>query len=94
MKRRSNWMQRMAEELEANEDPLPRHPLVEICGERRVLIENHQGVSRYGKDQIWVKVCYGEIAVRGSALELSKMTREQMVICGKIENVSLIRRRE
>ncbi len=94
MKRRGNWMERMSEGFEKNEEPLPRHPLVEICGERRVLIENHRGVSRYGTDRIGVRVCYGEVDVRGQALELSKISREQIVICGRIESVSLVRRPE
>ena len=92
MKGRGNWMERLAEEMEMDELSLPGRPLVEICGDHRVLIENHRGVSRFGVDGICVRVAYGEIAVRGCNLELAKMTREQLLICGRIEGVTLLRR--
>lgn len=86
------WMQRLAEEMDMAQEPIPGLPLVEICGERRVLIENHTGVRSYGREQICVGVSYGEVAVRGCGLELARMTKEQLVICGHIESISLIRR--
>lgn len=92
MKHRGNWMQRLAEEMDKAQEGMPGLPLVELCGERRVLIENHTGVRSYGSDQICVGVSYGEVAVRGCGLELARMTREQLVICGRIDSVTLIRR--
>lgn len=70
---------------------LPGVPLVEITGDHRVLIEHHRGVVAYGCQEICVRVKYGRISVRGSALRLARMTREQLVICGCIEGVQLIR---
>jgi len=92
MKRSGSWMERLAEEMDMNDTPMPGLPLVEVCGERRVLIENHRGVSRYGSELICARVSFGEIAVRGCGLELAKMTRAQLVICGRIDSVSLVRR--
>lgn len=86
------WMQRLAEEMEMSGEVAPGRPLVEICGERRVLIENHRGVLSYGSEQISVSVSYGEVVVRGCGLELARMTREQLVICGRVDGVSLVRR--
>ena len=92
MKNRGSWMQRLAEGMEMEGEVLPGLPLVEICGERRVLIEHHRGVSRYGSEQICVRVSFGEIAVHGCCLELARMTKEQIVICGQIECVRIVRR--
>lgn len=93
MKGRGSWMERLAEGMDMPGETLPGMPLVEICGERRVLIENHGGVSRYGTELICVRVKYGELVVRGCGLELVKMSKEQLVICGQIDCVSLERRR-
>lgn len=90
MRNRMNWMERLTEELD--ELSLPGQPLVEICGEQRVLIENHRGVSRYGQEEIRARVAFGELAVRGNKLDLVRMTKEQLLICGCIERVELIRR--
>ena len=92
MKGRGNWMERLAEEMELDELSLPGQPLVEICGEHRVLIENHRGVSRYGVEGICIRVAFGEISVRGCSLELARMTKDQLLICGRIDSVTLIRR--
>lgn len=86
------WMQRLAEGMELPGEAAPGLPLVEICGQRRVLIENHRGVLSYGRELIRVCVSYGAVEVRGCGLELARMTREQLVICGRIDSVSLVRR--
>ena len=92
MKRRGDWMVRLAEGMDISAEPMPGIPLVEISGERRVLIEHHRGVTQYGKDQICVKVKYGHVSVQGCGLELARMTKEQIVICGRIDCVTLRRR--
>lgn len=90
--RSRGWMQRLAEGMELPGEAAPGLPLVEICGQRRVLIENHRGVLSYGTELIRVCVSYGAVEVRGCGLELARMTREQLVICGRIDSVSLVRR--
>lgn len=92
MKDHLGWMERIAEGIEIEESHLPGLPLVEIWGDRRVLIENHRGVSRYAADQICVRVSYGEVSVRGCNLELARMNGRQLVICGRIDCVTLCRR--
>lgn len=94
MKRNADWKQQISRELDKVEASLPQLPLVEIAGDRRVLIEHHQGVSQYGRGRICVQVSYGVIAVEGDNLELARMTNTQLVISGSIRCVSLIRRGE
>ena len=67
-------------------------PIVELAGDRRVLIENHLGVITYGKEKIIVKVKYGAVCICGCSLELTHMTKEQLVIFGTIQSISLHRR--
>ena len=92
MKRKREWIQWLTEGADLPGEPNPGQPLVEIAGDKRVLIENHRGVIQYGREKICVQVRYGQIAVCGCGLELARMTREQLVICGNIEGVTLIRR--
>ena len=73
-------------------EPLPGQPIVEIAGDRRVLIENHFGVKEYSREKIGVKVKYGLVCVCGCDLELIRMTKEQLIISGRIDAVTLIRR--
>lgn len=72
--------------------PLPGVPLVELAGDRRVLIENHFGVREYSRERIGVKVKFGLVVVCGQELELSRMTKQQLVIRGAVASISLERR--
>lgn len=92
MGQRRNWMERLAEGMDLPGEPLPGQPVVELAGDRRVLIENHRGVTGYSREEICVKVSYGIVRVCGCGLELSRMTREQLVISGRIDGISLQRR--
>lgn len=65
----------------------PDTPLVEICDNKRVLIENHRGVICYGVKEIIVKVKNGSISVFGNHLSLARMNKTKLVICGEIHSV-------
>ena len=92
MSEKKRWMERLADSADLSGEPLPLEPLVELAGDRRVLIENHRGVVQYSREKICVKVRYGTVAVCGCGLELSRMTKERLVISGRIDSISLIRR--
>ena len=66
-----------------------RETIVEISGHRRVLIENHGGVIAYSGDRIQVKVQFGAIVVCGQKMEMTHMTKDQLVISGAIHTVAL-----
>lgn len=91
MKQRERLLQRMALAADLPVEALPGVPLVELAGERRVLIERHQGVTAYAREEICVKVSYGCICITGEGLELARMTKEQLVITGRIDHIQLFR---
>ena len=54
-------------------------------------MENHCGVIKYREDEICVKVRNGQVQISGCGLRLVKMTKEQIIVCGRIDTVSLFR---
>lgn len=86
------FLERLADRAELETEPMPAQPIVEIAGDRRVLVENHGGVRAYSTEKILVNVNYGAVCVCGCGLELIRMTKEQLVIRGRIDSVSLQRR--
>ena len=94
MNRRRGFLERLAEGADLPGEAMPGQPLVELAGDRRVLIENHNGVTEYGRERISVRVRYGQLVVCGCGLELARMTNEQLVIIGRIDGVTLHRRGE
>lgn len=91
MGERKNIWDRMAVAADLSSEPIPRQPLVELAGERRVIIENHCGVIGYGCNEICVKVRFGHILINGKGLELVRMSKEQLVVMGVIDSVRLCR---
>ena len=91
---RGQWLaDRIAEELDLTGEALPGQSVLELAGESRVLIENHFGITQYCGDKICVKVKYGHIAVCGCNLELNRMTKDELVITGRIDSINIQRRR-
>ena len=88
MKRRQDFW----EQMDLPGESFPGQVLVEITGDNRVLIENHRGVREYSREQIGVNVKYGFVQICGSCLELRCMTKDQLVISGRIDGVMLKRR--
>lgn len=86
-------MQKLADSMELPGELPPGVPVVEIAGDYRVLIERHNGMTEYSRERICVSVCYGIVYVCGAGLELSHMSREKVVITGKIDAVQILRRK-
>lgn len=72
--------------------PLPSLPIMEMVGDRRLLIENHNGVTSYSDTDIYVRVKFGELRVSGEGLSLSYMSKCQLVIIGCIHSIQIGRR--
>lgn len=94
MKQRRSLLERVITAADLDAELQPKLPLIEIAGEKRVLIENHLSVVQYSREQITIKVSYGCVQVKGKRLELAKLSREQLVITGCIDCVALSRGRE
>lgn len=92
MERGMQWIRKLADEADLHGENLPGVPVVELAGNRRVLIERHKGVIEYTREEIRVRVSYGEVCVIGSGMELILMTREQLIISGRIDRIEMIRR--
>ena len=73
-------------------ESLPNQPILELIGEQRVLLENHNGVISYDESEIKVRVGYGIVSVSGAELRLANMTRQQLIIRGRIDGIAIIRK--
>ena len=91
MRKSGRILDKLAWAADLPEEPIPGRPLVEIVDHCRVLIENHNGVTEYGRNLIRIKVKFGSICVCGSNLELARMTKGQLIISGSIGSVELCR---
>ena len=77
---------------QGNKGVLAVLPIVELTGQERLLIENHQGVVSYSVKKIAVKVCYGCVIVTGDDLRLMEMSRVKLAVCGRIDGLQILGR--
>ena len=91
MKQHSKLSEKVLFRADLPGESLPNQPLIELIGDRRVLIENHLGVICYGNCDIKVSVRYGTICIQGSGLQLVNMTHQQLIVTGQIDSVSIKR---
>lgn len=93
MGNRGNFLQRLADSTDLAEENITAQPLLEVCGDSRVVIERHAGVTEYAKDRISVRVKGGEYCVMGQELSLCRMCDQQLLIRGKIDSIQIRRGR-
>ena len=92
MDRRNRILERLAQSADLPGEAIPGQTVVELVDDRRVLIESHNGVTEYGREKICVRVRYGRVEICGCGLELARMTKDQLVITGHIQDIVLRRR--
>lgn len=86
---RKPFAERILDAVNLPDETLPAQPLIEVCGYRRVLIENHGGVTEYGTERIGIRVKYGMVQVCGRNLQLCRMMGRQLIISGYIDAILL-----
>lgn len=89
--RKNIWF-RMMEGLELDTEAVPGEPLIELLGNKRVLVENHGGILAYCNDSIHIKVKNGQICICGCYLTLALMSKERLIISGRIDSVQILGR--
>lgn len=92
MDRRKGLLDRLAEAADLPGETISGLPLVELSGDRRVLVENHCGVTEYSQERIGIKVSFGWVLICGCRLELARMSKEQLIITGRIDGITVCRR--
>ena len=86
------WLRKLADHAELEEEMVPGQPVVELLGEGRVLIEGHRGVSGYSEREIAVNTRIGVVKITGCNLKLTRMSVSRLIISGGISCVQLSRR--
>ena len=92
MRKTYRFLELFSDQTELDTEPVPAWSIIEVAGDRRGLVENHGGVRAYNSEKILINVQFGTVCVCGCDLELIRMTKEQLVIRGRIDTISLQRR--
>jgi sporulation protein YqfC len=89
MDQRRKWKERLSGTLDSRGEALPLQPIMELCGDRRIWIENHRGVRKYTDQEIWVATRYGFLQIQGESLKVCRMEGSMLVITGRIRHIHI-----
>lgn len=88
---KGKMLRKLTEKAGLYAEAIPGVPLLELCGEDRVLIENHISVAGYTENEVLIRVCYGLLQIKGESLILTKVNKEMLLICGGIVSIEIIK---
>ena len=88
-KRGQRFVNLLADASWTPEEMLPNTPIVELVGNRRILVERHCGISEYTDTMICVRLRDGSLRIYGTELCVTRMMKHQLVVVGCIRGLEL-----
>ena len=76
--------QRAVELFEIPAEVVAGVPKLTVTGCRRVLVENHKGITAYGRELIEINGGHVKVRIQGDGLELVAMNQRELMITGQI----------
>ncbi len=83
-------LQRAAETFDLPADALAGLPKLELVGDGELRVENHKGILAYGREEIHISGGGWVIKIAGEGLELRAMTGIELLITGKVSQITLV----
>ncbi|MBR5343372.1 MAG: sporulation protein [Oscillospiraceae bacterium] len=77
----------LAEKLELPAEAVGDALRLTALDDRRLLIEKHRGLLAYGTEEIRVSTGYGQLVLRGEALQMRAMNRSELLITGRLRSL-------
>lgn len=82
-------MERTAETFDLPAEALAGLPKLELVGDGELRVENHKGILAYGREEIHISGGVFLIKIAGQELELRAMTGIELLITGRITQITL-----
>ena len=77
----------LAENFTLSGAVMPGAAKVTVTAAKRLMVEGHHGILEYGNEHIAVSALPGKIHIYGTALSLSAMSSDTLILTGNISSV-------
>ena len=77
----------LAERLQLPEEAVSGAVKLTAVGDRRLLIERHQGLLEYSGETIRVSTGRGQLVLHGANLEMSAMNQAELLVSGRLQRL-------
>ena len=86
------WGSKITDTIGLHAESVLGTPVLELCGDERVLVENVKKVISFCEDEVLLTVCYGCIRVVGKGLVLDYLGSDRILIVGRILTIGIERK--
>lgn len=80
---------KIADELEIPDNVITENPNIRIIGNRKIIIETHDGVSAYEKEYVTVNSKHQIIQIKGNDLKIEEINNYIITIEGQILEIKI-----
>ncbi len=83
------FKKKLANVLELQQDIMLNLPLLHLTGSERLLVENHKGIAEFDSTHVRIRAARGSVLVQGEELRVGSMGRDDILITGCIQSVTV-----
>ena len=87
MSRFNDFRSKLADELEIPNDAMSDNFELTMHGNKKVIIENHLGLTVYDDNQVSVKTKDQDITIKGSRFKIEEINQYKLIVKGKIKEI-------
>ncbi len=89
MSRYNNFRSKLADELEIPNNALSDNFELLMHGSKKIIIENHMGLTVYDDNMVTVKTKDQDITIRGSKFKIEEINNYKVIVKGIIKEIIL-----
>lgn len=83
----NNLRSKLADDLEIPNDALSDNFDLRMHGNKKVIIENHLGITIYENDEVGIKTIENNILIKGSKFKIEEINNYKVIIKGNIDEI-------
>ncbi len=87
MSRFNNFRSKLADELEIPNNALSDNFELRMHGSKKVIIENHLGLTVYDENMVGIKTNDQDITIRGSKFKIEEINNYKVIVKGIIKEI-------
>lgn len=83
----NNLRSKLADDLEIPNDAFSDNFDLRMHGNKKVIIENHLGITVYENDEVGIKTIENKILIKGSKFKIEEINNYKVIIKGNIDEI-------
>ena len=88
----NNLRSKLADDLEIPNNALTDNFDLRMHGNKKVIIENHLGITVYENDEVGIKTVENNILIKGSKFKIEEINNFNVIIKGNIDEILFLKK--